>query len=50
VPTQPAPDANTVEQHVEKSAFMENAVGYQASLSFLDGRISGLRRALTGDR
>lgn len=48
VPTQPSLDGNTVETHIEKAKFMENAIQYQASLEFINGRISGLRAALTG--
>jgi len=33
----------------EQTAFAENAVGYQATLSFLRGRIDTLTRALKGD-
>ena len=48
VPTQPAVDGNTVDAHLEKSAFADNAVRYQASLRFLNGRIRGLLDALQG--
>ena len=33
----------------ERAAFTENAVRYQASLNFLNGKIQGLRKALTGE-
>ncbi|WP_024851397.1 flagellar basal body rod protein FlgB [Hydrogenovibrio kuenenii] len=49
VPSQPSLDGNTVEAHVEKAKFMENAIQYQASLEFINGRISGIRAALTGN-
>lgn len=39
-------DGNTVEGEQEKAAFAENAVRYQASLLFLNRRLSGLRSAL----
>lgn len=48
VPAQPSMDGNTVESHREHAAFMDNAVRYQASLNFLDGRIRGLRTAIRG--
>ena len=48
VPSQPSMDGNTVESHREHAAFMDNAVRYQASLNFLDGRIRGLRTAIRG--
>ncbi|MEM9156437.1 MAG: flagellar basal body rod protein FlgB [Cyanobacteria bacterium P01_F01_bin.33] len=47
-PTQPSADGNTVDTHREHAAFMDNAVRYQASLNFLDGRIRGLRIAIRG--
>lgn len=39
-------DGNTVEPEQEKAAFADNAVRYQASLLFLNRRLSGLRGAL----
>lgn len=49
IPSQPALDGNTVDVQLEKSAFTENAVQYQATLSFLDSRIKGLKSALRGE-
>ena len=49
VPNQPSMDGNTVELSQEQTAFAENAVQYQTTLSFLNGRISQLTRALRGD-
>lgn len=48
-PTQPALDGNTVETHIEKAQFMENAMQYQATLEFLNGKINGIRGALKGE-
>ncbi len=48
IPSQPSMDGNTVENHREHAAFMDNAVRYQASLNFLDSRIRGLRTAIRG--
>jgi len=48
-PQQPSLDGNTVEAHIEQGKFAENAVQYQASLSFLNGRFSGLMSALRGE-
>ena len=48
-PLQPSADGNTVEAHVEKAAFLDNTAGYEASLRFLDARISGLRTALRSE-
>jgi flagellar basal-body rod protein FlgB len=42
-------DGNTVELNQEQTAFAENAVQYQTTLSFLNGRISQVTRALKGD-
>lgn len=47
-PSQPSIDGNTVELDAEVSRFSDNAVRYQAALTFLNSRISGLRTALTG--
>ncbi len=49
MPTQPALDGNTVETHIEKTKFTENAMQYQASLEFIDSRIQGIRGALKGE-
>lgn len=42
-------DGNTVELSQEQTAFAENAVAYQTTLSFLNGRISQFTRALRGE-
>ena len=49
VPVMPSMDGNTVEMATEQTAFAENAVGYQATLGFLRGRIDTVTRALKGD-
>jgi flagellar basal-body rod protein FlgB len=49
VPNQPSLDGNTVELSQEQTAFAENAVQYQTTLSFLNGRIGQLTRALKGE-
>ncbi len=49
VPNQPSMDGNTVELSAEQTAFAENAVQYQTTLSFLNGRIGQLTRALKGE-
>lgn len=49
MPTQPALDGNTVETHIEKAQFMENAMQYQATLEFMNGKITGIRGALRGE-
>ena len=49
VPDSPSMDGNTVELSKEQPAFAENAVQYQTTLSFLNGRINQLTRALKGE-
>ena len=49
VPTQTSLDGNTVELSAEQTAFAENAVQYQTTLSFLNGRIGQITRALKGE-
>jgi flagellar basal-body rod protein FlgB len=49
VPSQPSLDGNTVETQREHAAFMDNAIRYQASLNFLDGRLRGLLLAMRGE-
>lgn len=49
VPIQPSLDGNTVELATEQTAFAENAIAYRSSLSFLQGRVSTMMRALKGE-
>ena len=49
VPNEPTMDGNTVELNQEQTAFAENAVQYQTTLSFLNGRIGQITRALKGE-
>ncbi|HEY0115041.1 MAG TPA: flagellar basal body rod protein FlgB [Allosphingosinicella sp.] len=49
VPVMPSLDGNTVELSTEQTLFAENAVQYRATLSFLEGRINTVRRALKGE-
>lgn len=49
VPQQASLDGNTVDNQVEQAAFTENAVQYQATLTFLSGRIKGLLTAIKGE-
>lgn len=48
-PGQLSLNGNSVEADMEQSAFMDNAIRYQASLNFLTGKIKGLMLALRGD-
>ena len=49
VPVMPSLDGNTVEMATEQTAFADNAVGYEATLSFIRGRVDTITRALRGD-
>jgi len=48
IPTQPALDGNSVETHVEQAAFAKNAMEYQATLRFFEGKSGGIVKAITG--
>ena len=49
VPNQSSLDGNTVDGNLEKSAFSENAIRYQASLTFLEGKFRGMLAAIKGE-
>ncbi|MBI2382562.1 MAG: flagellar basal body rod protein FlgB [Gammaproteobacteria bacterium] len=49
IPLQPSTDGNTVEVPQEQAAFAENALQYQASLSFIERRLEGLLLAIRGE-
>lgn len=49
IPTMPSMDGNTVELANEQMAFGENAVAYSATLSFINGRVETITRALRGE-
>jgi flagellar basal-body rod protein FlgB len=49
VPLEPSMDGNTVDLSTEQTAFAENAVAYQTTLSFLNARIGQITRALKGE-
>lgn len=46
VPMQPSLDGNTVNAELEQARFMDNALRYQASLRFVNGRVEGLLSAM----
>ena len=48
-PIQASMDQNTVEVDVERAKFMDNAMRFQASLRFVDGKFAGLRSAFRGE-
>lgn len=45
---QGAIDGNTVSMDAERSAFAENSVQYQASVTFINGLLSSMQRAIQG--
>jgi flagellar basal-body rod protein FlgB len=47
-PLAPSLDGNTVDVQMEQANFAENAVRFQATLSFLNARFRGLMTAITG--
>jgi len=49
IPLQPSLDGNTVELSTEQTLFAENAVRYSTTLSFLEGRLNTITRALRGE-
>lgn len=49
VPFNSSFDGNTVELSVEQAQYGREAADYQATLSFLESRVSGLRKALRGE-
>ena len=48
-PTMPSLDGNTVELNREQLAFAENALAYSATLSFVQGKVNVINRALKGE-
>lgn len=49
VPTQPdTGDGNTVEVQAERNRFLDNGLRYQASLEFVNGKIKGMKKAISG--
>ena len=48
-PTMPTLDGNTVELGREQVAFAENALAYSATLSFVQGKVNTVTRALKGE-
>ncbi|MFT6902666.1 MAG: flagellar basal-body rod protein FlgB [Colwellia sp.] len=41
-------DGNSVDVQVERNLYLENSMEYQASLQFLNSKIQGLKKAITG--
>jgi len=49
MPLQPSADGNTVDPQLEESSYMRNALEFQASFTFLNGRFRGLSSAIRGE-
>ncbi|WP_067099981.1 flagellar basal body rod protein FlgB [Marinomonas atlantica] len=47
-PSQPSLDGNTVDMQREQSEFAQNSLQFDTSFMFLDRKISGMKKALTG--
>jgi flagellar basal-body rod protein FlgB len=49
IPNQPdTGDGNTVDVQVERNLYLDNSMRYQASLQFMNGKIKGMKKAITG--
>jgi flagellar basal-body rod protein FlgB len=49
IPNQPdTGDGNTVDVQLERNAFLDNSLRYQAGMDFLSGKIKGMKKALSG--
>jgi flagellar basal-body rod protein FlgB len=46
--TQSSVDGNTVNMDVERAAFAENSVHYEASITFINGLLRGMQTAISG--
>lgn len=45
---QSAVDGNTVNMDVERAAFAENSIHYEASVTFINSLLQGMQRAISG--
>ncbi len=49
VPDQPdTGDGNTVDAQVERNLYLQNSLEYQASVQFLNAKVKGLKKAISG--
>ncbi|MGM0526736.1 MAG: flagellar basal body rod protein FlgB, partial [Pseudomonadota bacterium] len=49
MPTQPdTGDGNTVDVQLEQNLYAQNALEYEMTMNFLDGKIGGVKKALSG--
>ena len=49
VPSQPSLDGNTVDEQAEIAAFARNVLEQQAAFQFLNGKFTGLMKAIRGE-
>jgi len=49
LPSQASIDGNTVDEHVENAAFMQNTMDFQTSFTFLNAKFRGLMNAIRGE-
>jgi flagellar basal-body rod protein FlgB len=49
IPEQASGDGNTVDMDRERANFADNAVRYEATLRFINGRVRGILSAIRGD-
>lgn len=47
-PQQPSQDGNTVEVGIEQAEFASNAMAFETSMTFLNMKLSGLKKAIDG--
>lgn len=47
-PSQPSLDGNTVDMQREQAEYAQNSLQFETSFMFLDRKISGMKKALTG--
>lgn len=47
-PDQASADGNTVDMDVERAAFAENALHYEASITFINGLLRSMQQAVSG--
>ena len=48
-PSQPSLDGNTVDLQIEQAEYAKNAMRFQSSFTFLNGKFGGLRSAIRGE-
>jgi len=48
-PSQPSLDGNTVDMQREKAEYAKNSLQFDTSFMFLDRKISGMKKALSGN-